>query len=392
MAERHVPCRTFVLSGRCKPDCRFSHSDDVLQLYMLMGDALFDTGDSAGGPANEDHPRAAAALQRAPAGEDLARPLARMDARDRQESGGGRRLGGGSSPPPPSARLLGATRNLGRYYAAPMDGFGAGPRPHFGSRYSFVTHGLVDDDDRPCLFDDDEDENEVLAMHQVVRMQHMDPFMAATSFAHGPRRGAFGFRGAFVASRSTAAPSRGRGAATRGRAGGVPLSAHSADALDVDHMSYEELSALCERQGDVSTGVPQDVMRRMPAVLFLDGIDTGCDGPADCAICITEYESDDTVRVLPCQHKFHAACIDQWFSSKRLCPVCKVDVVDACKQLAALSSSGGRPRKREGGEASRPASSAPPDLPPDVETIRRGGKLPTAAKAFRGIGGLKADK
>ena len=42
-----------------------------------------------------------------------------------------------------------------------------------------------------------------------------------------------------------------------------------------------------------------------------------------CAVCILDYKPGDFQRKLPCNHRFHKACVDKWLFIKNTCPVCK---------------------------------------------------------------------
>jgi len=46
----------------------------------------------------------------------------------------------------------------------------------------------------------------------------------------------------------------------------------------------------------------------------------------ECIICLDPFEPGDPLRTLPCMHRYHKACIDQWLSSHLSCPICKSSV------------------------------------------------------------------
>ncbi|KAH9611803.1 hypothetical protein KSS87_010626 [Heliosperma pusillum] len=44
----------------------------------------------------------------------------------------------------------------------------------------------------------------------------------------------------------------------------------------------------------------------------------------DCAVCLSKFERNDVLRLLPvCCHAFHAECIDTWLSANLTCPLCR---------------------------------------------------------------------
>ncbi|WOG88046.1 hypothetical protein DCAR_0207279 [Daucus carota subsp. sativus] len=94
--------------------------------------------------------------------------------------------------------------------------------------------------------------------------------------------------------------------------------------LDVDNMTYEELLALGERIGNVSTGLSEDtVFKRITEKVYCLG-DQNYD--EQCTICLDEYKIDvDTIgKLKSCGHEYHVDCIKKWLGLKKFCPICKV--------------------------------------------------------------------
>ncbi|OMJ16896.1 Receptor homology region, transmembrane domain- and RING domain-containing protein 3 [Smittium culicis] len=65
-------------------------------------------------------------------------------------------------------------------------------------------------------------------------------------------------------------------------------------------------------------------------------LDSDDDSLLICPICLDDLEINSTVRMLPCGHKYHLECIDNWLLNKSpLCPYCKSDVRIAMEENEA---------------------------------------------------------
>ncbi|CAL5358740.1 unnamed protein product [Camellia sinensis] len=103
--------------------------------------------------------------------------------------------------------------------------------------------------------------------------------------------------------------------------------------LDIDNMSYEQLLALEEKMGNVSTALSEEALlkclkRSIYQTTTPEEGTMGCseDGDEDdtkCSICQEEYAIGDEVGRLGCEHGFHMSCINQWLRLKNWCPICK---------------------------------------------------------------------
>ncbi|KNA21052.1 hypothetical protein SOVF_046820 [Spinacia oleracea] len=77
-------------------------------------------------------------------------------------------------------------------------------------------------------------------------------------------------------------------------------------------------------------GLDQSVIDTFPIFVYSDEVQELKIGKGnlECAVCLNEFEKDETLRLLPkCDHVFHPECIDVWLSGHTTCPVCRADLV-----------------------------------------------------------------
>merc|ERR1719215_1611593 len=60
-----------------------------------------------------------------------------------------------------------------------------------------------------------------------------------------------------------------------------------------------------------------------------------------CMVCMEAFANGDELRTLPCLHRYHRSCIDEWLSRSRECPICKRDITDTAPAPGAMQD---RPR------------------------------------------------
>lgn len=99
--------------------------------------------------------------------------------------------------------------------------------------------------------------------------------------------------------------------------------------LDVDNMSYEELLALEERMGSVSTGLSEETILKGLKQRKFFSIAMGAQSEVEpCCICREEYNDGEDIGTVECGHEFHSGCIKQWLMLKNSCPICKTTALN----------------------------------------------------------------
>ncbi|OWZ23074.1 E3 ubiquitin-protein ligase [Phytophthora megakarya] len=95
---------------------------------------------------------------------------------------------------------------------------------------------------------------------------------------------------------------------------------------DFDSNDYERLmrlEALNERRNEGAT--PQQI-RQLPIVSVTENMLEASEN-ACCTVCLSAFQVDSQVRMMPCFHRFHPECIDPWLHEKATCPICKFPAI-----------------------------------------------------------------
>lgn len=97
--------------------------------------------------------------------------------------------------------------------------------------------------------------------------------------------------------------------------------------VDVDSMTYEDLSLLGDTVGTVQIGLSTSCKQKLQQCTYTEACSDGsAECESTCTICQHDYAPEEQVCKLPCKHLFHTDCIDRWFTSSKTCPVCMCEV------------------------------------------------------------------
>ncbi|CAH2037786.1 unnamed protein product [Thlaspi arvense] len=60
----------------------------------------------------------------------------------------------------------------------------------------------------------------------------------------------------------------------------------------------------------------------MPRVVIGEDKERG----GSCAICLEEWSEGDVAAEMPCKHKFHSKCVEEWLGVHATCPLCRYEM------------------------------------------------------------------
>merc|ERR1712048_67550 len=90
-----------------------------------------------------------------------------------------------------------------------------------------------------------------------------------------------------------------------------------------DAFAAELLGGRRQNVGDAtdqsSAGVSPAALQASTSVITFEGDGTE---EGQCMVCLENFHSGEELRILPCNHRFHKACIDPWLQVNNKCPAC----------------------------------------------------------------------
>ncbi|KAM8909843.1 RING finger protein 44 isoform 1-T6 [Spinachia spinachia] len=104
------------------------------------------------------------------------------------------------------------------------------------------------------------------------------------------------------------------------------------DVDDVEMENYEALLNLAERLGEAKPrGLTKADIEQLPSYRF--NSENHLSEQTLCVVCFSDFECRQLLRVLPCNHEFHAKCVDKWLKTNRTCPICRADASEVHREV-----------------------------------------------------------
>ena len=95
----------------------------------------------------------------------------------------------------------------------------------------------------------------------------------------------------------------------------------------INHPSVEDfLMQLAERMHEPRINpLNENLISSLPEITISDMTKIPSE-KNECVICLTKYELNEKVILLPCTDMFHTECIKNWFKNQDSCPLCKFKI------------------------------------------------------------------
>ncbi|CAL4989678.1 unnamed protein product [Urochloa decumbens] len=94
--------------------------------------------------------------------------------------------------------------------------------------------------------------------------------------------------------------------------------------------SAEDPSYLLFRERGDRAEVPVATGNKRPraaassmAILGLQEVTPSNALQSECAVCLQDFDPEETLRAMPCSHAFHQQCISDWLRRNGVCPLCR---------------------------------------------------------------------
>lgn len=101
-----------------------------------------------------------------------------------------------------------------------------------------------------------------------------------------------------------------------------PMSPPEIVSPESDLENYEALLNVAARLSETHPrGLNRIQINQIPSFKFETNRHRG--DQTSCVVCMCDFEDRQTLRHLPCSHKFHAKCVDKWLKTNSTCPICR---------------------------------------------------------------------